>query len=245
MKMTVFSNSEFGKVRGVEINGEGWLVGKDVAEILGYTNPLKAIRDHVDDEDKGMNEMFTPGGNQKIVVINESGLYALVLCSKLPKAKQFRRWVTSEVLPSIRKNGGYISGQESMSDSELMAKALLVAARTIEERDARIKMLAEENSLMQPKAEYYDALCSKDGTTNLRTTAKELDIPEKQFTKMLVDNKILYRDQCGILVPYAKYAHNGWFKVREKCGDKYITWQTRVTTEGKDALRKILCGGNR
>lgn len=112
-----FENQQFGEIRLLERNGEPWFVGKDVAERLGYTNPLKAIRDHVDKEDKGVNEMDTPGGKQEIILINESGFYSLILRSKLSSAKQFKRWVTSEVLPSIRKTGTYMTelkGQEKM-----------------------------------------------------------------------------------------------------------------------------------
>ena len=106
-QMEIFKNPEFGTIRAVEIDGEPWLVGKDVA--LGYKNPQEAIRNHVDAEDKGVSEILTPGGMQKLPIINESGLYSLVLSSKLPKAKQFRRWVTSEVLPSIRQHGAYLT----------------------------------------------------------------------------------------------------------------------------------------
>ena len=106
-EIQIFNNNELGQVRGILINGEPYFVGKDVAEILGYTNPQKAIRTHVDDEDKGLNEMDTPGGIQQLTVINESGLYSLILSSKLPNAKKFKRWVTSEVLPQIRKTGRY------------------------------------------------------------------------------------------------------------------------------------------
>lgn len=112
-----FENQQFGEIRLLERNGEPWFVGKDVAERLGYTNPLKAIRDHVDKEDKGVNEMDTPGGKQEIILINESGFYSLILRSKLSSAKQFKRWVTREVLPSIRKTGTYMTelkGQEKM-----------------------------------------------------------------------------------------------------------------------------------
>ena len=104
--LTIFESSEFGSIRTVELDGEPWLVGKDVAEALGYTNPQKAIRDHVDEEDRTVNDSFTVNGTP-ITLINESGLYSLVLSSKLPTARKFRRWVTSEVLPSIRKTGGY------------------------------------------------------------------------------------------------------------------------------------------
>lgn len=105
--LAIFENPEFGHIRGLKIEGEPWFVGKDIAEALGYKNPQKAIRDHVDAEDKGVNELLTPGGKQNIAIINESGLYSLMLKSKLPGAKKFKRWVTSEVLPSIRKTGAY------------------------------------------------------------------------------------------------------------------------------------------
>lgn len=252
-EIRVFNSEEFGKVRGIEINGEPWLVGKDVAEILGYDRGTKSVVDHVDAEDRKyigsetQSQLGIELGQRGGWLVNESGLYSLVWCSKLPKAKQFRRWVTSVVLPSIRKTGGYISGQEEMSDADLIAKALMVAARQLEERERRIadqqndiKLLTERNEIMQPKADYYDALCSKDGTTNLRNTAKEFDIPERQFVQMLIDKKILYRDQNNIVVPYAKYAHNGWFKLRDKSTDRYLSYQTRITIEGKDAIRKML-----
>ena len=113
-QMEIFKNPEFGTIRAVEIDGEPWLVGKDVALALGYKNPQEAIRNHVDAEDKGVSEILTPGGMQKLPIINESGLYSLVLSSKLPKAKQFRRWVTSEVLPSIRKHGAYLIKAEAV-----------------------------------------------------------------------------------------------------------------------------------
>lgn len=109
--LQVFTNESFGEVRTINLNGECWFVGKDIAEKLGYTNPQKALRDHVDSEDKGVNEMVTPGGNQPIVVINESGMYSLIIKSKLPKAKEFKRWVTSEILPSLRKTGNYSTTQ--------------------------------------------------------------------------------------------------------------------------------------
>lgn len=113
--LQVFENPEFGQVRTVTIDGEPWFVGKDVAVALGYENPQKAVRTHVDSEDKGMTEMDTPGGKQNLAIINESGLYSLILSSKLPSAKKFKRWVTSEILPAVRKTGCYGAGaQESL-----------------------------------------------------------------------------------------------------------------------------------
>lgn len=123
--LAIFENPEFGHIRGLKIEGEPWFVGKDIAEALGYKNPQKAIRDHVDAEDKGVNELFTPGGKQNIAIINESGLYSLMLKSKLPGAKKFKRWVTSEVLPSIRKTGAYSmqgAGRDAPADNTVFER---------------------------------------------------------------------------------------------------------------------------
>ena len=123
--LAIFENPEFGHIRGLKIEGEPWFVGKDIAEALGYKNPQKAIRDHVDAEDKGVNELFTPGGKQNIAIINESGLYSLMLKSKLPGAKKFKRWVTSEVLPSIRKAGAYSvpgAGRDEPADNAVFER---------------------------------------------------------------------------------------------------------------------------
>ena len=119
--LTTFTNPEFGQVRTVEIDGTPWLVGKDVAVALGYKNPQRAIRDHVDAEDKGVTKTVTPSGEQEMLIINESGLYSLILSSKMPKAKAFKRWVTSEVLPAIRKNGAYESFQAQQHIEQLEA----------------------------------------------------------------------------------------------------------------------------
>lgn len=166
-KIKVFENPEFGSIRTVEQNGEPWLVGKDVATALGYKDTDQALRCHVDSEDKLTRKFDGSGQNRNMTVINESGLYSLILSSKLPTAKQFKHWVTSEILPSIRKTGGYISGQEGMTDDELMAKALLVAQRQIKQRDARI---AE----MQPKALFADSVCASKTSILIGELAKIL-----------------------------------------------------------------------
>ena len=126
-ELKLFNNPEFGTIRVISIEDEPWLVGKDVAQALGYTDTDQALRRHVDDEDKLTRNFDGSGQNRSMTIINESGLYSLVLSSKLPTARKFRRWVTAEVLPSIRKTGGYIQGQQELSPEELMAKALLVA----------------------------------------------------------------------------------------------------------------------
>lgn len=138
-ELQIFSNPEFGQVRTVEIEGEPWLVGKDVAQALGYTNPQKAIRDHVDDDDRGVNEMVTPGGKQMVPIINESGLYSLVLSSKLPGAKRFRRWVTSEVLPALRKQGNY-----TMPTPKSAMEMLRLQSQAMFELDDRVSTLEDK-----------------------------------------------------------------------------------------------------
>lgn len=166
-EIKIFENPAFGSIRTVVKDSEPWFVGKDVAIALGYEKPTDATRKHVDPEDRGISKMETPSGLQTMTIINESGLYSLILSSRLPTAKEFKHWVTSEILPSIRKTGGYISGQENMSDSELMAKALLVAQRQIEQRDARI---AE----MQPKALFADSVCASNSSILVGELAKIL-----------------------------------------------------------------------
>lgn len=152
-EVKIFANSEFGAIRTVtdRVNSV-WFCGSDVAKALGYERGAKAVADHIDSEDKhDVPIRDSIGRMQNTAFINESGLYSLVLSSKLPTAKKFKRWVTSEVLPSIRKNGGYIAGQENMSDDELMAKALMVAQNKIAERDKQIER-------MKPKEIFADAV---------------------------------------------------------------------------------------
>lgn len=141
----LFINKELElEVRAVEINGEGWLIGKDVAEVLGYSNTSDALKKHVDIEDKGVAKCDTLGGSQEMIVINESGLYSLVLRSKLPGAKKFRRWVTSEVLPQIRKTGGYITINENDDEASIMARALMIAQNTLNKKDELLKAKDKE-----------------------------------------------------------------------------------------------------
>lgn len=241
MQIFKYENND---VRTVEMNGEPWFVGNDVAAALGYgkgKSLANAVTNHVDSEDKGVTELMTPGGKQNVTIINESGLYSLILSSKLPTAKQFKRWVTSEVLPSIRKNGGYIAGQEQMTPEELMAKALLVANKTLAERDARISELTVQNTIMSPKARYFDELVSRNTLTNFRETAKELGISERDFIRFLIDKKYIFRNQRGKLMPYADRS-DGLFEVKE-CYNEKTNWsgiQTLVTPKGRETFR-LLC----
>lgn len=242
-KLMTFNNPEFGEIRTVEVNGEPWFVGKDVAQALGYSDPSSAVSKNVDSEDKTTLLLEQDGSNykSKTTIINESGLYFLVLSSKLESAKRFKRWVTSEVLPSIRKHGGYISEQEIMSPEELMAKALMVAQRTLAERELKISQLTVQNQIMKPKADYFDGLVERNTLTNFRETAKELGIPPKKFVQSLLDKKYIYRDKKGKLLPFEN-RNDGLFEVKECYNDK-TQWsgtQTLITPKGRETFR-LLC----
>lgn len=160
-ELMIFNNPEFGEIRTVEVNGEPWLVGKDVAQALGYSNTKDAVSRHVDTEDKRGSRFPTPSGQQELTIINESGLYSLVLGSKLPSAKKFKRWVTSEVLPSIRKNGMYLlpkdypSALRALADSEEQRMALEASNATLAaENERQAQVIAE----FEPIRQYVDII---------------------------------------------------------------------------------------
>lgn len=203
----IFKNERFGSVRTIERNSEVWFVGKDVAAALGYTDTAQAIRKHVDGEDKGVVYSTTPGGIQKITIINESGLYSLVLSSKLTTARESKRWITSEVIPSIRRHGVYVTDAKL---SQLLAdpqQAHLLVMELVHEKLANERLTAELADAI-PKARYYDTFVNPRECTNIRTTAKELGIPEKRFTRYLLAHRYLYRAPSGILMPYADEIHH-------------------------------------
>lgn len=242
----IFNNPDFGTVRTLEEeNGAIMFCGKDVAMALGYKSPKDAISAHCKGAVK--HRLPTSSGEQDMTFIPESDLYRLVFSSKLPTAEKFTDWVTSEVLPSIRKNGGYISGQEQLTPEELMAKALLVANKTLADREARICELTAQNSqltvekqIMQPKAEYFDELVDRNLLTNFRETAKELGIKPKAFVAWLLEKKFLYRDQKGKLLP-REDKNSGLFEVKEAKNDK-TQWsgvQTLITPKGRETFRLL------
>ena len=198
MEIQVFKNDRFGEVRTMVINDEPWFVGKDVAMMLGYLNTQKAIRDHVDEEDKRAERIVHPfAGPQRMAVINESGLYALILSSKLPQAKEFKRWVTSEVLPQIRKTGGYIPVNDCKDGGEIMAKALLIAKKTIEQQDALVKLPEPKEILRLADKIIGEGLwrLSEDAEDTLTATqeAKTFNMTVFHFKEVLRDLGIQYR----------------------------------------------------
>lgn len=235
----IFNNPDFGTVRTLEEeNGAIMFCGKDVAMALGYKSPKDAISAHCKGAVK--HRLPTSSGEQDMTFIPESDLYRLVFGSKLPSAEKFTDWVTSEVLPSIRKNGGYIAGQEQLTPQELMAKALLVANKTLADREARISELTVQNNIMAPKAEYFDELVDRNMLTSFRDTAKELGIKPKAFVDWLLAKKFIYRDQKNKLMP-REDKNNGLFDVKEAKNDK-TQWcgvQTLITPKGRETFRLL------
>ena len=233
----IFNNPEFGQMRTLTINNEPWFVGKDVAQVLGYTDTNKAIAMHVEDEDKLNDKTALSLGQRGGWIINESGLYSLILSSKLPGAKKFKRWVTSEVLPSLRKYGGYIPGQNEMTDEELMAKALLFADRKIKEQNQRI---AE----MKPKALFADSVAASGTSILIGELAKILrqngvDMGEKRLFEWLRDNGYLVRRKgTDYNMPTQRSMELGLFQIKETVighsnGHTTVSKTPKVTGKGQ------------
>lgn len=236
MQTFVYSGAE---VRTVRKDGAPWFVLKDVCGVLGVGN-VSDVYARLDTDEKGVGQIDTLGGRQSMNIISESGLYNVILRSDKPEAKPFRKWVTAEVLPAIRRSGGYIAGQNDLSPAELMAKALKVAEHTLAERDARISSLQVQNAIMAPKADYFDELVERNTLTSFRDTAKELGIPPRKFTQFLLDKKYIYRDKKEKLMPYEN-KNDGLFEVKESFNDK-TAWsglQTMVTPKGRETFRLL------
>lgn len=242
-KIQIFNNDEFGNIRTVNIDGEPWFVGKDVANALGYTNPQKAVRDHISVEDRGVNEMDTPSGKQNLTIINESGLYALIFGSKLESAQRFKHWVTSDVLPAIRKTGGY---QTVPQGKELLALAVLEAQKTIEEQNHKIKE-------MQPKAIFADAVSASETSILVGDLAKLIcqngyQIGQKRLFEWLRQNGYLMKCGSSRNMPTQRYLEQGLFEVKESNvqnpdGSIRITRTTKITGRGQLYFVNKFLGG--
>lgn len=237
--LQVFNFNEH-EVRTVLINNEPYFVGKDVAEVLGYAKPTDAVRKHVDEEDRGISKMGTPSGIQEMTVINESGLYSLVLSSKLPSAKAFKRWVTSEVIPSIRKTGGY-------TVPKTYAEALRAYADTVEKNEHLQLENKMQNQLikeMKPKADYYDDILKNKGLVTITQIAKDYGMSGKAFNEKLHELGIQYK-QSGQWLLYSKYQNNGYthsetHEFTHKDGRKDISMSTKFTQKGRIFLYEKL-----
>lgn len=234
--LQIFKNEEFGEIRTVDINGEIYFVGKDVAAALGYQAERNAIAAHVDEDDKMTHRISASGQNRDMTIINESGLYSLILSSGLENAKKFKKWITSEVIPSIRKNGGYLANQENMTPEQIVANALIVANNIIAAKDKQI----EE---MTPKADYFDALVDRKLNTSIRDTAKELGIGERYFVQFLKDRRYIYRDQKKELRPYSD-KNKGLFVLKEYKSQysEHAGLQMLITPKGRETFRLLISG---
>ena len=237
-EMQIFKSDDFGQVRTMLIDNEPWFVGKDIAEILGYSNSSKAVSIHVDEEDK-IKEMIAHSQNGNVVktqttLINESGLYSLILSSKLPTAKKFKRWVTSEVLPAIRTTGGYIPLKEEDTEMEILSKALLIANKTMEMQKERLKNLeVEKNKAIEDK----NKLIHTSKTYTASELAKELGFRSaKALNEALRDMNIIYKCN-GTWLPKANYAQKGYMETKQKELDNgIIKYYSKWTGTGRDFL---------
>ena len=211
MEIQVFKNDRFGEVRTMVINDEPWFVGKDVAMMLGYAKPENAIATHVDSEDKTTTLIQGTGSNykSKTMLINESGLYSLILSSKLPQAKEFKRWVTNEVLPQIRKTGGYIPLNDCEDTGEIMARALMIAQRTIEQKDALLEM-------QKPKVRFAEAVTGSDDSILIGELAKLItqngyEIGRTRLFDWLRRNGYIFKNSTE---PIQKWVEKGLFETK-------------------------------
>lgn len=269
LDVKVFNNKEFGSVRTLDVNGEPYFVGKDICQVFGDKNHNRSIG-RLDDEDKSTTEILdSMGRKQTALVVNESGLYSLLFSMQPQKANsdgvtnayptevterierlhKFKRWVTNEVLPSIRKHGAYMNDdtlEQALTNPDFLIKlATELKAEKAKRKELELSnsQLTVENHIMQPKAEYFDALVERNTLTNFRETAKLLQVKEKKFIQFLLNKKFVYRDAKGRLTPYAEkndglFETKGWFNNSTKV---YGT-QNLITPKGREVFR-LLCEG--
>ena len=237
--LKIFTNEQFGSIRTIVKDNEPWFVAADVCKALELGNNRQAIT-RLDDDEKGVISTDTPGGSQEMAIVNEPGLYSLVLGSRKPEAKEFKRWITHEVIPSIRKTGMYMTG-------EALAYALADPKNAIEllsnyvKAQETIKAQNEQIQVMLPKAEYFDDLIDRDVNMNFRTVAKEFGVKEKWFIGKLKSHGYIYKDSRGQNVPYAN-KNTGLFVVKE-CKGTYSDWagvQTFITPTGRETFRRFV-----
>ena len=252
-ELKVFENAEFGQIRGVEINGESWLVGKDVAERLGYKDTSDALKKHVDEEDKLTRRFADSGQNREMYVINESGLYSLVLGSKLPNAKKFKRWVTSEVLPAIRKHGGYLTA-EKVEEALLNPDVLIrLATELKDERDAR-RALESKVAEDAPKVLFAQAVEQAENSILVGDLAKLIkqngtDIGQKRLFERLRAEGYLGTRGENYNMPTQRAMEMQLFRISERTinnpdGSVRLTRTVKVTGKGQVYFINRYAGGN-
>lgn len=240
-EIKIFENPRFGKIRTIEIEGEPWFVGKDVAVALGYKEPTKAAREKVDEDDKGVSKIDTPSGEQEMLIINESGLYSLVLSSKLPTAKAFKRWITSEVIPSIRKHGAYMT-PDKLEEVLLNPDTLITLATELKKERAAREHLEGLRRLDKPKVIFADAVCASKRSILVGELAKLLkqngvEIGQNRLFEWLRNNGFLIsRKGSDYNMPTQKAMEMGLFEIKETAiphSDGHITVSLTPKVSGK------------
>lgn len=239
-EMQVFNNKEFGTVRTIERNGEPWFVGKDVAAALGYKDPTKAARERVDEEDRGVAKIDTPSGEQEMTVINESGLYSLVLSSKLPSAKKFKRWVTSEVLPSIRKTGAYAVPKDYPSALRALADAEEQKMKLMAENQRQAQAIAD----FEPIRQYVDEILESPSAMATSQVAADYNLSAKALNKILFDAGIQHSVN-GQWILYKRHMGKGYTRSRtipivRSDGSRDAKILTQWTQKGRLLIHEIL-----
>lgn len=246
-ELMIFNNPEFGEIRTVEVDGEPWLVGKDVAQALGYSNTKDAVSRHVDTEDKRGSRFPTPSGQQELTIINESGVYSLVLGSKLPSAKKFKRWVTSEVLPSIRKNGMYLlpkdypSALRALADSEEQRMALECTNATLAaENERQAQVIAE----FEPIRQYVDTILESPDALATSQIAADYGMSAQELNKILRDEGVQHKVN-GQWLLYKKHMNKGYtksktFQFTHSDGRADTKLHTQWTQKGRLMIHNIL-----
>lgn len=233
----IFNNEEFGEVRTVMVSDEPWFVAADVCKALELSNPTVAVS-RLDEDERAK---FNLGRQGEGIIVNEAGLYSLILGSRKPEAKVFKRWITHDVIPAIRKTGGYIQGEESMSDDDLIARALVMAQKKIELREQQLKEKDAQLKLQKPKVDFADHVTDSDNAIDMGTFAK---YAQKQGITMGRNTLFKWLRDQGVLmdnnVPYQRYLNAGWFRVIENIyntgSGQYTTHKTLVTGRGQVAL---------
>lgn len=230
----------------VKNDGEIWFVASDVATVLEYSVASAMIR-HLDEDEKGVSIVHTLGGEQEVSIISESGLYSATLKSRKPEAKQFKKWITSDVLPSIRKNGGYIVGQEVNSPEILMAKALQVANNILESKTKELAAAKSKVELLEPKAQALETIANTDGTYTIRECAKTIGIGERKLISLLIDKKWIYREEHGRLQPYSTKREAGIFInrpspviINKNTGEEKVHLHMRIIAYGLTKITELV-----
>ena len=249
-ELQIFNSEEFGEIRTVSINDEPWFVASDICRALDIQNVTQAVQKLDDDE----RSMFNIGRQGNANCVNEYGLYSLVLASRKPEAKKFKRWITHEVIPSIRKHGGYIAGQESMTDDQLLAKALLVAQSKIAERDQIIAQKQERIEQMRPKALFADAVSASKHSILIGDLAKLIcqngyQIGQKRLFQWMRENGYLMTQGSSYNRPKQRYVEQGLFEIKESTinnpdGSVRITITPKVTGKGQVYFVNKFLGGS-